>query len=90
MIVKVILINLLLLAVYCALILMGSADAHKGFNMAVGAGVCITAQVVLNIFIGLVMLVMAKLEIGKALLISAPVVGIVGFCSWLILLSIYG
>jgi hypothetical protein len=90
MLLKAILINLLLLAVYCTLIITGSAAADRGFSIAIIVGLCMALQVGLNVIVGLVLLVTAKREIAKALLISGGIIAPVGFCSWLILLSIFG
>lgn len=90
MLVKAILINILLLAVYCVLIVSGSADGSRGFNIAIGAGVCIAAHVAINVVSGLLMLALGKRELSTALLISGAVVAVAGFLSWLLLLSIYG
>lgn len=90
MLIKAILINLLLLAIYCTLIITGSAASDRGFSMAIGGGICIALQVGLNVVSGLIMLAMGKRQFAIALLISAGVVAGVGFVSWLILLSIYG
>ena len=90
MLIKALIINLLVLAIYCALIITGSAASDRGFNLAIGAGVCIALHTGFNVVIGLVLLAIGKREIAKALLISAAVLAPVGFCTWLILLSIYG
>ena len=90
MVLRAILFNLLLLAIYCGLIVMGSAEANRGFNIAIVAGIGMAVQVFLNVVAGLVLLVLSKKQVAISLLVSAAVVGVVGFCSWLILLSIYG
>ncbi|MFI5453421.1 hypothetical protein ACHMWN_14840 [Pedobacter sp. UC225_61] len=90
MLLKAILINLLLLGVYCTLITTGAAPADRGFSIAIAGGICIAMHVVINIIAGLILLVMGKDEIAKALLISGGILAPVGFVSWLILLSIFG
>lgn len=90
MLIKAILINLLLLAIYCTLIITGSAAADRGFSMAIGGGICMALQVGLNVLPGIILLVMGKRQIAIALLISAGVVAVAGFVTWLVLLSIYG
>jgi hypothetical protein len=75
---------------YAMLITINSSMADKGFNIAIGMGVCIVIQVVLNGVAGIVCLIMGKKDPGRSLLISAAVLVPVGFCTWLILLSIFG
>jgi len=90
MILKAILINIILLAVYCALIISGAKVADRGFSMAIIGGICMALQVGLNVFAGLILLVIGKREIAKSFLIAGGIMAPVCFCSWLILLSIYG
>ena len=88
--VKIISINLAVFIAYAAAIVWNSASANQGFNIAIGMGLCIFIHVVLNGIVGLVLLVLGKKEIGKALLISGAVLMPIGFVSWLLLLSIFG
>lgn len=90
MLIKAILVNLLLLALYCTLIVTGAAAVDRGFSVAIGGGICMALQVGLNLISGLVLLSIGKRKLAVALLISAGVVAAAGFISWLILLSIYG
>jgi len=90
MLLKAILINLILLGVYCTLITTGAAAADRGFSIAIGGGVCIAIHVGINIIAGLIFLIMGKGEVAKAMLISGAILAPVGFISWLILLSIFG
>lgn len=90
MLVKIIGINLFVFAAYAVLICINSAAADKGFNIAIGMGVCIFVHVVLNVIAGIVCLVMGKPDPGKSLLISAGVLVPVGFVTWLLLLSVFG
>ncbi|MFA6277262.1 MAG: hypothetical protein WC622_10965 [Pedobacter sp.] len=90
MLLKAILINLVLLGVYCTLITAGAAAADRGFSIAIVGGICIAMHVGINIIAGLILLVMGKGEAAKALLISGAILAPVGFVSWLILLSIFG
>ncbi|MDN3588034.1 hypothetical protein QWY86_15230 [Pedobacter aquatilis] len=90
MLVKAIFINLLLLAIYCTLIITGSAASDRGFSIAIGGGICMALQVGLNVVSGFIILAIGKRHLAIALLVSGGVVAGVGFVSWLILLSIYG
>jgi hypothetical protein len=90
MLIKILGINLLLFVGYTILIIVNSSVGDKGFNIAIGMGICVVIQVVLNVVAGLICLVIGKKDAGKYLLISAAVLGPVGFCTWLILLSIFG
>ncbi|RZK58985.1 MAG: hypothetical protein EOO91_06580 [Pedobacter sp.] len=87
---KVIGINLLVFAIYGMLIILNTAKADLGFSIAIGMGLCIFIQVVLNAVAGVVFLIMGKQELMKSFFISAGVLVPVGFVTWLILLSIYG
>ncbi len=87
---KIIGINLVIFIGYVLLIVGNSAATDRGFNIAIGMGVCLFIQVVLNGIAGIVLLVLNKKEIGKALLISGAALMPVGFVTWLILLSIFG
>jgi len=88
--VKIIGSNIALFASYVLLILWNASSADRAFTIAVGMGLCVFIQVVLNGIIGIVLLVMGRKEIGRALLISGAVLMPVGFVSWLVLLSIFG
>jgi len=90
MILKTIVINLLIFAAYAALITINSAIANKGFNIAIGMGLCVFIQVVINLIVGVILLIIGRGDAGKAILISAAVLVPVGFCTWLILLSFFG
>ena len=90
MLLKILGVNLLLFAIYTLLITGNSSVADKGFNIAIGVGMCAFIQVVLNAVIGTVFLVLAKREYGKSFFISAAVLVPISFVTWLILLSIYG
>jgi len=83
-------INLLVFSAYAALITMSSPLKDKGFNIAIGMGVCVVIQVVLNIIAGIAFLIFNKPALGKSFLISSGVLVPLGFCTWLILLSIFG
>ena len=87
---KIIGINLIILVAYGSLIIANTAAVDLGFSIAIGMGVCIFIQVMLNIVAGLVFLIMGRREWGQSLLISAAVLAPVGFVAWLVLLSIYG
>ncbi|MES3017993.1 MAG: hypothetical protein V4721_09450 [Bacteroidota bacterium] len=87
---KVIGINLLLFVVYVILINISSSVADKGFNIAIGMGVCMVIHVLLNVISGVFFFVINKSDLGKSLLLSAAVLVPLGFCTWLILLSIFG
>ena len=87
---KIIGINLLVFLVYALSISTSSAAADKGFNIAVGMGICVVIQVAINMVAGISFLVFGKREPGRALLISAAALIPIGFCTWLILLSIFG
>lgn len=87
---KALVINILVFAAYVLLIAFNSASADKGFNIAIGMGMCVVAQVGLNGAAGIFSLVLGKGELGRALLISAGILMPVGFVTWLILLSIFG
>ncbi len=87
---KVIGINLLFFVVYVILINISSSVADKGFNIAVGMGVCMVIHVLLNVISGVFFFVINKPDMGKSLLLSAALLVPVGFCTWLILLSIFG
>ena len=90
MMLKVIGINLLVFAVYCLLIISGTSAKDLGFTIAVGIGVCIFIQVMLNIAAGIALLIFGRRDLGKHLLVSAAVMAPVCFVAWLTLLSIYG
>ena len=90
MLIKTIGLNLLLFVVYTTLITVNSSLVNKGFNIAVGMGVVTFIQIALNGIAGIAFLIMGKRDFGKAFLISALVLMPVGFCTWLLLLSIYG
>ncbi|SKB50572.1 hypothetical protein [Daejeonella lutea] len=90
MIKKVVGINLLVFTAYGLLINLSSSIADKGFNIAVGMGVCIAIQVLLNVIAGIFFFLIGKAEAGKSFLVSAAILVPVGFCTWLILLSIFG
>ena len=83
-------INLLVFAVYGLLIIFNTSEANLGFTIAVGMGVCIFVQVLLNVVAGFVFLISGKRDWSKYLFISAGVLAPLGFFTWLILLSIYG
>jgi len=87
---KIVGINLLVFAAYALLINLSSSVADKGFNIAVGMGVGIAIHVALNIIAGIFFFLIGKAEAGKSFLISAAVLVPLGFCTWLILLSIFG
>jgi len=87
---KIVGLNLLLFATYGMLIIRNTAVADRGFSIAIGMGVCIFIQVMLNLVAGIVFLVLGKKEWVKSFFVSAAVLAPVGFVSWLILLSIYG
>ena len=89
-IIKIVGINLLVFALYAMLITSGSNAADRGFSIAIGLGICTVIHFVLVGIAGLVLLIMGKRDWAWALLISAGVLVPVGFCTWLILLSIYG
>jgi hypothetical protein len=69
---------------------MNTAVSERGFSIAIGMGLCIFIQVVLNIIAGIVFLIMGRQEWVKSFFISAAILAPVGFVTWLILLSIYG
>ena len=83
-------INLLVFVAYAILICVNSATADRGFNIAIGMGVCIAIQVALNLVVGIICLVMGRQESGRYFLVSSAALVPIGFCTWLILLSIYG
>lgn len=87
---KIIGINVLVFAVYVMLIVANSAAKDRGFNIAIGMGICLFIQVVLNGIGGIVLLVMGKRDMGRALLVSTGVLMPLGFVTWLILLSVFG
>ena len=70
---KVIGINLLVFVAYVILINISSSVADKGFNIAVGMGVCVAIQVILNVIAGIFFFLIGKPEMGKSLLVSAAV-----------------
>jgi len=90
MMLKFIGINLLVLVVYGLLMISNTSTKDLGFTIAVGMGVCIFIQVMLNVVAGIVFLVAGRRDWGKSLLVSAAVLAPIGFVTWLILLSIYG
>ncbi|MHA4894250.1 hypothetical protein ACXZ1K_05810 [Pedobacter sp. PWIIR3] len=90
MLFKILGINLLILVAYTTLIVVNSAMENKGFNIAIGMGLCAFIQFILNVVTGFICLVIGKRDLGKFLLISAAILVPVSFVSWLILLSIYG
>lgn len=83
-------INLVIFTVYGLLIILNTADADRGFNIAVGMGFCIFTQVMVNVLAGLVFLILGKQQWMKYFFISGAVLAPIGFVTWLILLSIYG
>ena len=87
---KILGINLLLFAVYVMLIVSNSSSHDRGFNIAIGMGVCVFIQVVLNLIIGTVCMVLGKREPGRVFLVSAAALASIGFVTWLILLSVFG
>ncbi|MCX3266333.1 MAG: hypothetical protein ABWZ79_14915 [Pedobacter agri] len=87
---KIIGINLFLFVLYGFLIVVNTAVSERGFSIAIGMGLCIFIQVVLNIIAGIVFLIMGRQEWVKSFFISAAILAPVGFVTWLILLSIYG
>lgn len=87
---KILGINLLVLMAYAALISLNSSLENKGFNIAIGMGVCIVIQVILNVIAGIACLIIGRRDPGRSFLISAAVLMPVGFLTWLILLSIFG
>lgn len=90
MIIKAIVLNLLLMVIYCALVVANALPADRGFSIAIIGGILMALQVGLNLIVSLVLLAMGRRELAMALLISGGVLAPVGFCTWLILLSIYG
>ncbi len=86
---KVLGINLLVFISYGLLIILNTAKANLGFSIAVGMGVCIFIQVMLNVVVAVILLIMGKRDWVKAFFISAAVLAPVGFVTWLVLLSIY-
>ncbi len=90
MVKKVLGINLLVFAAYALLINIRSSTADLGFNIAVGMGVCVAIQVIVNVIAGIAFFLAGKADTGKSLLVSVAILVPVGFCTWLILLSIYG
>ncbi len=90
MLVKILAINLLVFVVYVLLITLNPSVTDKGFNIAIGMGMCIFVQVVANGIIGITCLVLDKKEVGKSFLISAAVLVPLGFVTWLMLLSVFG
>ncbi len=87
---KILGINLLVFAAYAVLITANSAAADKGFNIAIGMGVCVVIQVALNVFAGIACLVIGRRGPGRSFLIAAAALVPVGFITWLILLSVFG
>jgi hypothetical protein len=87
---KILGINLLVFVAYAVFININSSMADKGFNIAIGMGVCIVIQVALNMVTAIACLIMGKKDPGRSLLISAAALVPIGFCTWLILLSIFG
>ncbi|TCC97399.1 hypothetical protein [Pedobacter psychroterrae] len=87
---KILGINLLVFVAYAILININSAVADRGFNIAIGMGVCIALQVGLNVVAGIVCLIMGRKEPARSFLISSATLVPIGFCTWLILLSIFG
>ncbi|WP_316767625.1 hypothetical protein [Pedobacter frigiditerrae] len=87
---KIIGINLLVFVIYGLLIILNTSPSNLGFSIAIGMGLCIFIQVMLNVVAGVVFLIMGKRELMKSFFISAGVLVPVGFVTWLILLSIYG
>jgi len=83
-------INLLVLVAYAILICINSATADRGFNIAIGMGVSIAMHVSLNVVAGIACLILGKKDSGRSFLISSAALVPIGFCTWLILLSIYG
>ena len=88
--IKIIGINVLLFLAYVLLIVANSAASDRGFNIAIGVGICLFIQVALNGVAGVVLLAIGKREFGRVLLICGAVLIPVGFVTWLILLSIFG
>lgn len=87
---KILGVNLLVFVAYGILININSAVADRGFNIAIGMGVCIVIQIGLNLTTGIAFLVMGRKDPGRSFLISSAALVPIGFCTWLILLSIYG
>ena len=87
---KVLGINLLVFVAYVMLITSNSAAADRGFNIAIGMGVCMALHVGIALAAGIAFLIFRKADIGKSFLISAAVLAPVGFVTWLLLLSVYG
>lgn len=87
---KILGINLLVFVAYAIFICMDSAAADRGFNIAIGMGICIAIQVALNLVAGIACLLMGRKEPGRSFLVSSVALVPTGFCTWLILLSIYG
>ncbi|TCC88498.1 hypothetical protein EZ428_17805 [Pedobacter frigiditerrae] len=87
---KILGINLLVFVIYGLLIILNTSMANMGFSIAIGMGLCIFIQVMLNVVVGIVLLIMGRRELVKSFFISAAVLVPVGFVTWLILLSIYG
>jgi hypothetical protein len=87
---KILGINLLVFAIYGLLIILNTSKVNLGFSIAIGMGLCIFMQVILNAVAGLVFLIIGKRELMKSFFISGAVLVPVGFVAWLILLSIYG
>lgn len=87
---KILGINLLVFAIYGLLIISNTSMANMGFSIAIGMGLCIFIQVMLNVVVGIVLLIMGRRELVKSFFISAVVLVPVGLFTWLILLSIYG
>ena len=90
MLIKVLGINMLVFVAYIILIILNSAAADKGFNIAIGMGMCVFLQVVLNGIAGFISLIMGKRNLIGPFFVSAGVLIPVGFVTWLILLSIFG
>lgn len=87
---KILVINLIIFTIYGLLIILNTADADRGFNIAIGMGFCIFTQVMVNVFAGFVFLILGKQKWMKSFFITGAVLAPIGFVTWLILLSIYG
>ena len=87
---KILGVNLLIFLLYTTLVTFNSPIANRGFNIAIVVGLLIFIHFSLNILAVVACLILGKREPIKSLLISAAVLAPLGFCTWLILLSIYG
>jgi uncharacterized membrane protein YozB (DUF420 family) len=87
---KVLGINLLVFVAYAMVITLSSKVANKGFNIAIGMGVCIVLHVGITLVAGIVFMILGKRNTSRSLLLSAAILAPIGFFTWLILLSIFG